>query len=129
MRDLGAKLARLRRAPHTWMITGGLVLMLAITVGTGVAIEHFRQDAIKDGREDLQSKVLLLARHFDQQFADFSVLQKSIVAELEGYGIDSPEIFRSEMGTLAVHEVLRTKASGWADVAGANVFDSDGLPN
>src|SRR5687768_18133976 len=31
------------------------------------------------------------------------------------------------MGTLAMHEVLRTKASGWSDIAGANVFDSNGV--
>lgn len=70
--------------------------------------------------------MLLLARHFDRQFEDFSVLQKSIVLELESHGFDSPDAFRSEMGTLAMHEVLRTKASGLADVAGANVFDSNG---
>ena len=55
------------------------------------------------------------------------MLQKSIVAELEGHGFDSPDVFRSEMATLAVHEVLRSKASGWADVAGANVFDANGV--
>jgi diguanylate cyclase (GGDEF)-like protein/PAS domain S-box-containing protein len=30
------------------------------------------------------------------------------------------------MGTLAVHEQLRAKLDGWADVAGSNVFDSKG---
>jgi hypothetical protein len=35
-------------------------------------------------------------------------------------------VFRGEMATLAFHELLRDKASGWSDVAGANVFDSDG---
>ena len=39
----------------------------------------------------------------------------------------SADVFRSEMGTLAVHEVLRAKASGWSDVAGANVFDANGV--
>jgi diguanylate cyclase (GGDEF)-like protein len=127
MRNLSAKSARLHLAPYTWMIAGGLVLMIAIAVGTALTVENFRQDAIKNGREALESAVLLLARHFDQQFADFSVLQRSIVAELESHGFESPEIFRSEMGTLAVHEVLRSKANGWADVAGANVFDANGV--
>ena len=39
----------------------------------------------------------------------------------------SADVFRSEMATLAMHEVLRAKASGWSDVAGANVFDSNGV--
>lgn len=127
MRDLSARFDRLGRAPLTWLITGGLVLMLAIAIGTGLAIERFRQDSIESGREGLESAVLLLARHFDRQLEDFSVLQKRIVSELESRGFDSPEAFRSEMGTLAMHEVLRAKASVMADVAGANVFDSNGV--
>ena len=31
------------------------------------------------------------------------------------------------MATLAVHEMLRAKATGWSDIAGANVFDSEGV--
>jgi diguanylate cyclase (GGDEF)-like protein len=127
IRQLSAQFVRLHRAPFTWMITGGLVLMMAIAVGTGLAVERFRQDAIENEREHLESSVLLLARHFDQQFEDFSVLQKSIIAELESHGFEAPDVFRSEMATLAVHEVLRAKASGWADVAGANIFDANGV--
>ena len=126
-RDLSARFDRLGRAPLTWLITAGLVSMMIIAIGTGLAVERFRQDAIESGREGLESAVLLLARHFDRQFEDFSVLQKSIVAELESHTFDSPDVFRSEMATLAVHEVLRAKASGLADVAGANVFDCNGV--
>ena len=126
-RDLSARFDRLGRAPLTWLIAAGLVLMMAIAIGTGLAVERFKEDAIESGRQGLESAVLLLARHFDRQFEDFSVLQKSIVAELESHASDSPDVFRSEMATLAVHEVLRAKASGLADVAGANVFDSNGV--
>ena len=126
-RELSARFDRLGRAPLTWLITAGLVSMMAIAIGTGLALERFKQDAIENGREGLESAVLLLARHFDRQFEDFSVLQKSIVAELESHTFDSPDVFRSEMATLAVHEVLRAKASGLTDVAGANVFDSSGV--
>ena len=127
MRDLSVRFDGLGRAPLTWLIMVGLVLMMAIAVGTGLAVERFRKDAIESGHEALESAVLLLARHFDRQFEDFSVLQKSIVAELESHAFDSPDVFRSEMATLAVHEVLRAKASGLVDVAGANVFDSNGV--
>jgi hypothetical protein len=96
-------------------------------LATALSIDRFRQNAIENGREGLQSAVLLLTRHFDRQFDDFSVLQKSIAAELESHGLQSPQVFRGEMATLAVHELLRAKASGWSDVAGANVFDADGV--
>ncbi|WP_439372497.1 bifunctional diguanylate cyclase/phosphodiesterase [Bradyrhizobium sp. DASA03120] len=121
-----ALLRRWRRAPLTWLIAGGFVLMAATAIGTALTVDRFRQNAIESGRDGLESAVRLLARHFDREFADFAVLQKSIIAELESHGIESAGIFRSEMGTLAMHEVLRAKASGWSDVAGANLFDANG---
>ncbi|QQO34682.1 EAL domain-containing protein [Bradyrhizobium diazoefficiens] len=124
---LRALLRQWRGAPLTWLIVGGFVLMAAMAIGTGLTVDRFRQNAIESGRDSLESSVRLLARHFDREFEDFTVLQKSVTAELEGHGIDSADVFRSEMATLAMHEVLRTKASGWSDVAGANVFDSNGV--
>jgi len=122
-----ASLRRWQGAPLTWLIAGGVVLMVAMAIGTALTVDRFRQNAIESGRDSLESAVRLLARHFDREFEDFAVLQKSIIAELESHGIESTEIFRSEMGTLAMHEVLRAKASGWSDVAGANLFDSRGV--
>ncbi|MGY3405886.1 diguanylate cyclase (GGDEF)-like protein [Bradyrhizobium sp. GM5.1] len=122
-----ALLRRWRGAPLTWLIAGGFVLMAAMAIGTALTVDRFRQNAIESGRDSVESAVRLLARHFDREFEDFAVLQKSIIAELESHGIDSADVFRSEMGTLAVHEALRAKASGWSDVAGANVFDAKGV--
>ncbi|KJC43622.1 diguanylate cyclase [Bradyrhizobium sp. LTSP849] len=124
---LRALLRRWRGAPLTWLIVGGFVLMAATAVGTGLTVDRFRQNAIESGRDSLESAVRLLTRHFDREFADFAVLQKSVIAELESHGIESADLFRSQMSTLAMHEVLRAKASGWSDVAGANVFDSNGV--
>ncbi len=115
------------RAPMLWLLTCGLALMVAIAVGTMVSIERFKESAIQNGKEGLESAVLLLVRHFDQQLGDFSIPQKEIISELESYAIASPDKFRGEMGTLAVHEQLRAKLSGWTDVAGSNVFDSKGI--
>ena len=118
-----ALLRRWQGAPLTWLIAGGFVLMVAMAIGTALTVDRFRQNAIESGRDSLENSVRMLARHFDREFADFAVLQKSVIAELESHGITSADIFRSEMATLAMHEVLRAKASGWSDVAGANVFE------
>ena len=115
------------RAPMLWLLLCGLALMVAIAVGTVVSIDRFRENAIAHGKDGLESAVLLLVRHFDQQFGDFSIPQKLIIAELESSGISSPDIFKGEMATLAVHEKLRAKVEGWSDVAGSNVFDSKGV--
>ena len=115
------------RAPMLWLLVCGLALMVAIAVATVLSIDKFRENAIENGKDGLESAVLLLVRHFDQQFGDFSIPQKLIIAELESSGITSPDIFRGEMATLAVHEKLRAKVDGWTDVAGSNVFDSKGI--
>lgn len=103
------------------------MLMTAIAIGTAPPIERFRQNAIETGSENLQNTVRLLATHFDRQFEDSAALQNSIIAELEVDGIGSAEVFRSEMATLEIHEALRESASGGSDVAGADVFDNNGL--
>jgi diguanylate cyclase (GGDEF)-like protein/PAS domain S-box-containing protein len=127
LRTIRASIRRMRSAPLVWLTIGGGVLMIAIAIGTALTVDRFRQNAIDYGHDNLERAVLLLARHFDRQFQDYSVLQNNITAELERYGFESPDTFRSEMGTLAVHETLRAKASGSADVAGANVFDANGV--
>ena len=113
-------------APVRWLALSGLLVMVAIAVGTAVTVAKFRESAIETGKQGLESAVLLLARHFDQQLDDFAILQKDIVTELQAQGISQPDIFGSEMGTLAIHEILRAKVSGQRDVAGVNLFDSKG---
>ena len=113
-------------APVRWLALFGLLVMVAIAVGTAVTVAKFRESAIETGKQGLESAVLLLARHFDQQLDDFAILQKDIVTELQAQGVSQPDIFSSEMGTLAIHEILRAKVSGQRDVAGVNLFDSKG---
>lgn len=63
--------APLARAPLTWLIVGGFVLMAATAIGTALTVERFRQSAIDSGRESLESAVQLLARHFCSRVRGF----------------------------------------------------------
>ena len=101
--------------------------MAATTIATGLTVERFRANAVENGRLNLENAVRLLSLHFDRQFEDFSVLQRDIVSDFEARGLESAAVFRSELGTLSAHELLRAKASGWSDIAGANVFNSNGV--
>jgi hypothetical protein len=120
-RDLAPRWAML------WVLICGLALMGAIATGTAVSVNKFEENAIENGKEGLESAVLLLARHFDQQFRDFLIPQEDLVTELQSQGIQSADIFQSEMGTLAVHEDLRIRITSWNDNAGVNLFDSNGI--
>ena len=114
-------------APTRWLIMSGVVLMAAIAIVATVTIENFRENAIDTAKQGLKGAVVLLAHHFDQQFCDFAILQNKIADELQGYAISQPDVFKSEMGTLAIHEILQARVAGWEDLTGINLFDSKGV--
>jgi diguanylate cyclase (GGDEF)-like protein len=115
------------RGPFRGIVLCGLGLMVAIAIGTSAMVGTFRGTAVENTKRSLESAVLLLARHFDQQIGDFSIVQNEIIQELRSYGTYSPELFAGEIATLTVHELLRGKINGWGDVAGVNIFDSNGV--
>ena len=113
--------------PIRWLVLGGVFLIAAITIGTTIMAGNFRERALDNSKRELENTVLLLARHFDKQLEDFTVIQKDVVTQTQLTGITSPDIFREEMATLEWHEVLRVRAEGYSDVAGVNLFDSEGM--
>ena len=118
--------AFLSSAPIRWLIAGAVFLIAAIAIGTTIMVGNFRERALNSNERELENTVLLLARHFDQQLEDFTVILRDIAAQIHSDGI-TPEIFRGQLGTLAWHEVLRTKSGAYSDIAGINVFDVNGM--
>jgi diguanylate cyclase (GGDEF)-like protein len=115
-----------RRGPIRWLILCGILLIAAIALGTAMTVGSFRQRALETHQHVLENTVLLLARHFDQQLEDFGRVQSDIVAQIQQSRTAEPDIFKSEMSTLDMHEVLRAKVNGSSDVAGVNIFAADG---
>jgi diguanylate cyclase (GGDEF)-like protein len=114
-------------SPIRWLVICGALLIAAIAIGTVVMVGNFRERALHSSERELENTVLLLARHFDQQLEDFEVIQRDLFTQTRNAGIASPDIFRGQMSTLEIHEALRAKVSGHSDVAGVNVFDSEGV--
>jgi PAS domain-containing protein len=117
--------AFLSSAPIRWLITGGVFLIAAIAIGTTIMVNNFRERAINSNERELENTVLLLARHFDQQLEDFTVILKDVAEQIHSDGLTA-EMFRGQLATLEWHESLRTKMGAYADLAGINVFDADG---
>jgi diguanylate cyclase (GGDEF)-like protein len=113
-------------SPIRWLILCGALLIAAIAVGTAVAVGNFRERALNSSERELENTVLLLARHFDQQLEDFTVIQRDIVGQIQRAGTSSPDVYRSQMATPEWHEVLQARVGGYSDIAGVNVFDSEG---
>jgi diguanylate cyclase (GGDEF)-like protein len=114
-------------SPIRWLVICGALLIAAIAIGTACAVGNFRERALASSERELENTVLLLTRHFDQQLEDFTVIQKDVVAQIHRAGITSPDAFRTQMATPEWHDVLKARVGAYSDVAGVNVFDSNGV--
>ena len=112
--------------PIRWLILGGGLLIAAITIGTTIMVGHFRERALDSSKRELENTVLLLARHFDQQLADFGAIQEDLVAYIQSAGIDSSEHYKRRMSSPDIHLMLRAKIGALSYIGGVNLFDSEG---
>lgn len=115
-----------RRSIRGYILSGAL-LIAGIAFGTAMMVSHFRERALNDSNRELENTVLLLARHFDQQFEEFEVVQKELVGYIRSTGIASTEAFKRQMSSQDMRQILKNKSNGSPDVASINIFDSDGM--
>jgi diguanylate cyclase (GGDEF)-like protein len=120
------KIASAFRGPIRWLVLGGALLIAAIAIGATIMAGTFRERALRNSERELENTVLLLARHFDQQLADFEVVQKDVIAFMRSSGIATPENYRRRMSTRDIHLMLKSKIDALSYVGGLNVFDADG---
>jgi|GEM_PF-5871369 len=73
-----------QRDPVRWLIGCGILLIAAIAISTAIMVSNFRDRAIRNAERELESAVLLLARHFDQELDDFGVVQSALAAKVKG---------------------------------------------
>ena len=115
-----------RGGPIRWLILGGILLIAAIAVGATLMAGNFRERALNNAERELDNSVLLLARHFDQQLEDFEVIQQDLIDYMRSSAITTPENYKRQMSSEAVHLMLKSKMSALSNVGGINVFDADG---
>src|SRR5215475_13711564 len=115
-----------RRDPVVWLIACGVLLIAGIIIGTIAMIGSFRERALTNSERELENTVLLLARHFDQQFDDYKTLAGETLARLDFSRFSSAEGFRDAMSGLAAHDKLKANVAELSYVGDANIYDADG---
>ena len=108
------------------LILCGVLLVVAIIIGTAVMVGEFRERALRNSERELENTVLLLTRHFDQQFEDCETITNDLISKMQFSAIASPEIFRSRMSTSDAHLMLKSKASALSYMGDVGLFDADG---
>jgi diguanylate cyclase (GGDEF)-like protein/PAS domain S-box-containing protein len=115
-----------RRGPVLWLTLSGALLVAAILIGTVLIIGQFRERALSNGERELENTVLLLSRHFDQQFGDLEVPLNDLIDQIHAAGVQDPDAFRRRMSTPEMHLFMKAKVSGPSEIAGINVYDAGG---
>ena len=119
-------LASLRRGPILSLILCGGFLVAAIIIGTVMMVGEFRERALSNKERELENTILLLTRHFDQQFEDTEIIANDLISKLQISEFDSPETFRTGMSGPSAHQMLKSKANVLSYIGDVNIFDSDG---
>src|SRR5437868_14665536 len=90
MTGILASIRTVRLGPVAALAIGGAGLVAAICVGTLVAVTNFREQALDHSKRQLENSVLLLSRHFDRYFDDFTAVHRQFVSEIDPRSIARP---------------------------------------
>ncbi|MET0722594.1 MAG: EAL domain-containing protein [Tardiphaga sp.] len=112
--------------PIKGLILCGGLLITAIAIGTVLVAIHFRDRAIDSSKRELENTVLLVTRHFDQQFGDLQGVQNDVVAYMQSANINTLDTYTSLMSGIDVHRLMRSKLASLPYVGGLNLFDAEG---
>ncbi|MBV9461680.1 MAG: PAS-domain containing protein, partial [Bradyrhizobium sp.] len=114
------------RDPITWLIICGCALVIAITLGTMMMVGEFRERAMANSERELENAVLLMTRHFDQQFEDAEIIANDLIAQTRLSEMASPQDFRAKMSSVDAHQMLKSAVSVLSYVGDVMIFDADG---
>src|SRR5215475_6715869 len=114
------------RDPIAWLIICGSLLVAAIIVGTIAVVGELCERALSNSERELENTVLLLSRHFEQQFEDCDVIAANLIAQMKLSAIPSAEEFKARLSTAEAHEMLRAKASVSSYIGSISIFDAEG---
>ena len=122
----GRRLGTTVRGPVLWLTVCGGLLVAAIFAGTIMMVGEFRERALINSERELENTVLLLTRHFDQQFEDSDTIAADVIARLHVSSLATPETFRKWISSTDAHEILRSKAGVLSYLGDISIYDSDG---
>src|SRR5258708_4373451 len=70
----------IRRGPFLWLMWWGVVVAAAIVVSGVVVGGGCRERALNNSGRGLKTPLLLLPRHFDQQFEDSEIIANDLAS-------------------------------------------------
>ncbi len=113
------------RSPTRWIIACGVLLIVMIAIGTAMMVAEFRDRALQSTARELSNTVLLVSRHFDQQFDGVQAVLNQAADALSGFGGSSEDRQRA-LASEETHLLLKSKTHGFGGVGTLNIYDGAG---
>ncbi|MDE5442271.1 EAL domain-containing protein [Bradyrhizobium sp. CSA207] len=115
-----------RRGPVLWLTLSGALLVAGIFIATILTVGEFRERALVNSERELENTVLLLTRHFDQQFEDSEIVAADLIAQMNLSDIASPEMFNERMSSAEARRMLTNKISAVNYLGDIAIYDING---
>nr|WP_050780941.1 EAL domain-containing protein [Bradyrhizobium sp. ORS 278] len=114
------------RGPVLGLIACCTLLIAAIVVGTIVMANGFRARTIDNHQRELENTVLLLTRHFAQQFEDAETAVAHAIQRMQLGSISSPDALRARVTQDDIREILQSQVNGLSYMGDLTIIDADG---
>jgi signal transduction histidine kinase/ActR/RegA family two-component response regulator len=116
-----------RRVRILWIILCGFLLIVGLATATTFMIINFRDRELQDGARELENTMLLLSRHFDQEFEDLVDAQARLAARMQVSEIASPEEFSKRMSSPEIQSMLDAEVHDSFGSAEIILIDAEGV--
>lgn len=122
---IAATTSLVRRSPLHWLVVCGGLLIVGIALSTALTVANFRKRALDNSRHQLENTVLLLARHFDQQFEELARIQHSLNVYIQSAHVQTRQDFSELMSSKNTHLMLKAKTRN-SHTGSLTILDADG---
>ena len=102
------------------------LLVAAILAGTVMMVGEFRERALANSERELENTVLLLTRHFDQQFEDSDTIAADMISQMRFRASLRRRHSGNGCRARGAHEILSSKAGVLSYLGDITIFDSNG---
>lgn len=104
----------------------GVLLTVLMCLASGLMIWKAREDALAEWQTTLVNKSVVISEHALQTIKAADLVLKSITDKVNELGVVSDADLREQMGTKAIFDMMRDKASGVPQIDVATIVALDG---
>jgi len=115
-----------RSRPVRLIILCGVLLIVAIAVGTGIMLSNLRNRALTDNERELRNTAFVLAEQMERDFAAVESVQTSLIERFWASGIASSEDYERIMSGHDAHLVLKDKVVGFNNLGALILVNAQG---